>query len=106
MQKGDSMTNKTEKIGQPAFSTLVHSIASSALIAMGMVPEIKDKKNKELAEFNIELLSLLREKTNNNLTEEEKKLLDNCIQDLQVTFAQVMTKSNGSDESDSKNSKQ
>ena len=100
------MINKTEKIGQPVFSTLVHSIASSALIAMGMVPEMEDKKNKELAEFNIELLSLLKEKTHNNLTKEEAKLLDNCIQDLQVTFAQTMTKSNASNEPNNKNSKQ
>ena len=100
------MTDKTEKIGQPVFSTLVHSIASSALIAMGMVPEMKDKKNKELAEFNIELLSLLKEKTHNNLTKEEEKLLNNCIQDLQVTFAQTMTKNNAPAKPDKKNSKQ
>ena len=100
------MTKETEQLGQPVFSTLVHSIASSALIAMGLVPEMKDKKNKALAEFNIELLSLLKEKTNNNLTKEEEKLLDNCIQDLQVTFAQTMTKKDASSESDKKNSKQ
>ena len=86
------MTENKETIGQPVFSTLVHSIASSALMAMGMVPKMKDKKNKALAEFNIDLLSLLKEKTKNNLTSEEEKLLNNCIQDLQMMFVQTMTK--------------
>ena len=83
-------TNNKAPIGPPAFATLVHSITHSALLEMGMLPKIKDKKNKALAEFNIELLILLREKTKGNLTEEEKQLMDNCIQDLQLTFAQQM----------------
>ena len=81
-------TNNKEKIDPPVFSTLVHSITHSALAAMGLIPEMKEKKNKALAEFNIELLILLREKTKSNLTEEEAQLMDNCIQDLQITFAQ------------------
>jgi len=102
----DGMAKEIEQIGQPVFSTLVHSLASSALIAMGMAPEMKNKKNKAIAEFNIELLSLLKEKTNNNLTTEEEKLLDNYIQDLQLAFAQTMTKDNASGKSDSKKPKQ
>lgn len=82
-------TNKTQKkMDPPVFSTLVHSLTHSALVAMGLIPEIKSEKNTPLAEFNIELLLLLREKTKGNLLEEEKQLLDNCIQDLQITFSQ------------------
>ena len=82
--------NNTEqgKIGPPVLATLIHSISHSALSAMGLIPEMKDKKNKALAEFNIDLLLLLREKTKGNLTTEEKQLMDNYIQDLQITFAQ------------------
>ena len=79
---------QTNKMDPPVFATLVHSITHSTLVAMGLVPEMKDKKNKALAEFNIELLLLLREKTKGNLTGEEQQLMDNCIQDLQITFAQ------------------
>ena len=82
--------NDAQKPGKPVFPTLVHSIASSALIAMGLVPEMKDKKNKSLAEFNIDLLSLLKEKTKGNLNEEEKKMLNNCLKDLQTAFVQTM----------------
>ncbi len=85
----EKQTNKQNtKMDPPVFSTLVHSLTHSALAAMGLIPEIKSKKNTTLAEFNIELLLLLREKTKGNLTEEEKQLLDNSIQDLQITFSQ------------------
>ena len=82
--------NKEEKskIDPPVFATLIHSISQSALIAMGKVPEMKEKANKDLAEFNIELLLLLREKTKGNLTGEETEFLNACIQDLQIMFAQ------------------
>ena len=85
------MSQKEEnnkKIDAPVFATLVHSITHSALAAMGLIPELKDKKDKVLAEFNIELLKLLKEKTKNNLTTEETQLLDNCIRDLQITFTE------------------
>ena len=79
---------QTAKIDPPVFATLIHSISQSALIAMGQVPDMKEKKNKSLAEFNIELLLLLKDKTKGNLTAEEKQLMDTCIQDLQIMFAQ------------------
>ena len=78
---------KKPKMDPPIFATLVHSISQSALIAMGQVPDMQEKKNKSLAEFNIDLLILLKEKTKGNLSEEEKTLLDACIQDLQIIFA-------------------
>ena len=80
------------KMDAPVFSTFIHSLTHSALVAMGLIPEMKDKKNKQLAEFNIELLLLLREKTKGNLTEEEKQMLNSCIQDLQITFSQQINK--------------
>ena len=72
---------------QPVFSTLVHSFALSALGAMGLVPKLKDKKNRKIAEFNIDLLILLKEKTKGNLTPEEQTLLDDNIRDLQIAFS-------------------
>ena len=81
---------KQQSVGPPSFSTLVHSIASSALMAMGLVPEMKEKTNKALAEFNIDLLVLLKEKTKGNLQEEEARLMDSLIQDLQISYATHM----------------
>jgi len=71
------------------FSTLILSLASTALVKMGLEPESKEEKNMELARYNIDLLDTLKEKTQNNLTEEESKMLSSCINDLRLQFIQV-----------------
>ncbi|MCB0422911.1 MAG: DUF1844 domain-containing protein [Bdellovibrionales bacterium] len=77
---------------KPSFSTLVLSIASSAAMSMGLAPNPatqKIEKDLKMAQFNIELLILLKTKTDNNLTEEEQKYLNTVINDLQMKFVQA-----------------
>lgn len=75
------------------FSALIVSIGHSAAMAMGygVDPDAEDKpdKNLSLAAYNIDLLLLLKEKTKNNLTPEEQRLLDQVIADLQMKFIQT-----------------
>lgn len=74
------------------FSTLVLSIGSSALMALGLAPNPqteKVEKNLEMAQFHIDLLSILKDKTKNNLTLEESQFLDHLVHDLQVKFIQA-----------------
>ncbi|HEY8270693.1 MAG TPA: DUF1844 domain-containing protein [Pseudobdellovibrionaceae bacterium] len=76
---------------EASFSVLAMSIASSAVMAMGLAPDSPGgalKKDKNMARFNIDLLVMLQEKTKNNLTAEEKKFLENLISDLQIKFVQ------------------
>jgi hypothetical protein len=76
---------------EASFSTLVLSIGSSAAIAMGLSPNPstgKMDKDTNLARFNIDLLSMLQDKTKNNLNEEERKFLDFMVSDLQMRFVQ------------------
>ena len=79
--------NKTQL--SPQFSNLVLSIASTALIKMGLDCNSKEEKNLELARYNIDLLELLKTKTKNNLSQEEAQLLDSCISDLQIQFVNL-----------------
>lgn len=77
---------------EATFSTLVISIASSAIVNLGLEknPQTnKLEKNLSVAQYSIDLLVLLRDKTKNNLTESEKNYLDAIIQDLQVKYIQV-----------------
>lgn len=77
---------------EASFSILAMSIASSAVMAMGLAPDPqsgKTSKDKNMARFNIDLLIMLKEKTKNNLTEEENKFLDSVITDLQMKFVQA-----------------
>jgi hypothetical protein len=77
------------------FSTFVLSLASTALIQMGVAPHPetgKQEKEPELARETIDLLGLLREKTKGNLTDEETKFFDAVLYDLRVQFVESSRK--------------
>lgn len=76
---------------EASFSMIIMSIASSAAMSMGLTPNPDNKieVDKNIARFNIDLLTVLKEKTKNNLTAEEKGLMDHIVQDLQLKFVQL-----------------
>ena len=81
---------KNQTLPPPSFSSLIMSIVSAALLKMGTdTSQRKEEKNLDLARYNIDLLGLLKEKTKNNLSKEEKELLDSCISDLQIQFVNI-----------------
>lgn len=77
---------------EASFSMLIMSIASSAIMAMGLAPNPQTGetgKDKNMARFNIDLLLVLQEKTKGNLTSDETAFLDNLIKDLQMKFVSI-----------------
>ena len=81
----------TEKL-EASFSMLAMSIASSALMSMGLTPDPntgKTESDKNVARFNVDLLVMLKEKTKANLTQEESDFLSQILQDLQMKFLQL-----------------
>lgn len=77
---------------EASFSMLTMSIASSALMAMGLTPDPhsgKTEADKNMARFNIDLLLILKEKSKNNLNADEMDLLTHILQDLQMKFIQM-----------------
>ena len=71
---------------QASLSTLILSLSSSALIQMGLEPSMKDKKNLKMAQFNIDMLEVLKTKTQGQRDENETKLLEHCINDLKMHY--------------------
>lgn len=74
------------------FSSLLLSLASSAAISLGLAPEHESGElriDKNMAQFNIDLLIMLKDKTKNNLTQEERQLIDSLVQDLQNQFVKM-----------------
>ena len=66
--------------------------ASSALVAMGEAPHPEDgsvEKDLDAAAEAIDMLMLLREKTEGRLTAEEEQLLGHILYDLQLRFVQA-----------------
>ena len=77
---------------QVSFSTLILSVGSSAVVAMGLEknPLTQNfEKDLDVARLNIDTLLMLKEKTKNNLNDEEKQFLDHVISDLQMRFVQA-----------------
>ncbi len=80
--------NLTQQL-EASFSILVMSIASNAMLALGLSPHPETGQtevDKNLAKFNIDLLVVLSDKTKGQLSSEENELLTNIIQDLQMKF--------------------
>jgi len=82
------MTQGQESIN-PFFIQLVLSLQSAAWYQMGKVASpITGKIDRDLtqAENAIDLLVMLQEKTKGNLSDDEKKILDNTIYTLQMNY--------------------
>ena len=89
--KGD---DATERDGLPEidFSTLVLSLATSAMVHLGAVPEAEGgtgEKNLPLAQQTIDTLHLLQEKTRGNLTDDENRLLQSVLYELRMSFVKA-----------------
>ena len=74
------------------FSTFILSLSSSVLMNLGLVENPmtgKTEKEPAVARQTIDLLTLLKEKTSGNLSEEESKLLDNVLHELRLWYVKV-----------------
>ena len=101
-----SNSARTETAQQPQqpfqidFSTFIMSLTSSAFYHLGDIadPETgKTETNLPAVHQTIDMLTMLREKTKGNLNEEENKLLEQLIYELQMKYV-AKTKSAGSPE--------
>jgi hypothetical protein len=79
-------------MGDLSFTTFVVSLASSAAIHFGDLP---DPNTGEPAEINLEgaaqmidILALLEEKTRGNLTLEERQVLEQVLYELRLRFVE------------------
>jgi len=85
-KKGD------DKLPEIDFSTFILSLSHSALVHMGDAPSPDGQpaeRDLTLAKQTIDLLGILQEKTRNNLTGEEERLLDQALYDLRLRFVEV-----------------
>lgn len=82
------MSSEEEKLN-PLFLQLVLSLQSTAWYQMGKtVSPISGEIERDLnqAKASIDLLVMLKEKTTGNLSNEEKKILDNTVYTLQMNY--------------------
>ena len=80
------------------FAGLVNTFTTQAFFAMGILRTKEDKDfpvDLELAKYNIDILEVLGTKTSGNITDEEKKLLENTLHQLRMAFVKVSEKLEG-----------
>ena len=71
------------------FATFVVSMNASALMHLGAIEDPitgQTNKNLAMAKQTIDILSMLAEKTEGNLSNEEKNLLKNILYDLRIIY--------------------
>ena len=87
-QTGSSKEKETESF-QIDFSTFIMSLTSSAFYHLGDMPDPstgKKEVNLPAVQQTIDMLVMLREKTKGNLKEDEEKLVEQLIYELQVKY--------------------
>lgn len=91
----DEMFRKANP-GQPAlpamnFDRLVQSLYMTAAVQMGAGTAPNEQPRIDIigARQSIDMLNVLEEKTRGNLSEEEKRLLQNALFDLRMSFLEI-----------------
>lgn len=77
------------------FSTFVLSLSSSALLHLGLMKNPitgKTERNLSLAKQTIDIIVMLRDKTKNNLSTDEARLIEHLIADLQLNYVNEIRK--------------
>ena len=91
----DAATQRPEAGPLPPldFSGFILSLATSAQVTMGLMPDPHTKVvTKDLAASRqmIDLIALLKEKTNGNLSREEEALVDSVLFNLRMQYVRMV----------------
>ncbi len=77
------------------FNTFILSLASSAMMHMGIVPDPSGRQadvNLEMARQTIDMLIMLRGKTQGNLDPTEATMLERVLHDVRVGYLEATKK--------------
>ena len=81
-----------EPLPPASFSTLVMTLATQAMAALGQLSEPQDGKitvELEYGKHLIDTLAMLEEKTKGNLTNDEAAMLENALHQLRMLYVAV-----------------
>lgn len=77
------------------FASFIFSLSTTAMYHLGDFPDPvtkESRRNLAAAKQTIDILSILKAKTEGNLAEDEKQLLDGILYELRMRFVKEMTK--------------
>jgi hypothetical protein len=80
------------------FETLISTMIHQALFALGAIPDPRTGQRQvhlELARLQIDMLTVIEDKTKGNLTKEEEELLKTATYELRTRYIQVSSGGRG-----------
>ncbi len=80
------------------FETLISTMIHQALFALGAIPDPRTGQRQvhlELARLQIDMLTVIEDKTKGNLTKEEEELLKTATYELRTRYIQVASSGRG-----------
>ena len=88
----DAPQGSSDSLPKIDFSSFILSLYSSGLVQLGKVEDPstgKKSRNIDLAKHSIEMIAMLEEKTNGNLTKDESNLLKALLSELSLAFVEA-----------------
>ena len=89
---GDAQQASRGPLPPGDFSSLVSSLAAQVLYSLGGIEDQRTGQRNvdlDLAKYHIDTLAMLEEKTDGNLSDDEKKLLDQALYQVRMQYVQV-----------------
>ena len=93
--EGQKAARQRPPLPPATLSVLLVTLATQALIALGLVPHPSSEKTEqdlEQAKHLIDMLGVLEEKTKGNLTADEQRQLESLLFDLRMQYVEVSRK--------------
>jgi len=104
-QESDESDFPEMKIPPASFAVLISTLATQAMASLGIFPDPmtgQPNTNRTLAKHFIDTLSVLEEKTKNNLTDDEATQLRDSLHQLRMIYLQMPNTPAKSDLADAK----
>lgn len=92
---GASSGTEESPLPEMNFASFIFSLSTTAMYHFGDFPDPdtqESRKNLPAAKQTIDILSILKSKTEGNLDESEKELLDGILYELRMRFVKEMSK--------------
>ncbi len=100
-ESGDESGGEDYALPPAEFMTLVTGLATQVIIALGEAPDPfsgKQHSRLDLARYNIDMLGMLEQKTEGNLSEGEAAALKTVLADLRMRYVQAASAKSGGQE--------
>jgi len=91
-QQARSASAASGPLPRPDFKMFLSGLAGQAVIHLGLAEDPstgKREKDLDKAKYTIDLLQVVKEKTQGNLDAEEQKLLDGMLYDLRMRYVEA-----------------